>query len=241
MERDPIAVRHESVLAGLTEAARTDDDVVAAWLQGSRADGSADPFSDIDFYVAVADEAYDRFDKLAFIQRVAPVLVHYELPGLPGIVCLLEGPVKLDLFAERVSSLEQGERSAVLVLVDKSDAASKLNTSWEPSKKEIASQVDALVRLTFQGSTWPVRLLRRGQWMTHAYSEIALIHNVILPLMLAQHDARTFHRNPLTRERLLPEEERLELDALARDILSALAARSLAGAYRAHLPESPTC
>lgn len=235
MEPEPIAARHEAVLEGLTEAAREDDRILAAWLQGSRADGTADQFSDIDFYIAISDEALEAFDKLAFIRQVAQVLVHFEPPVLGLVACLLEGPVKLDLTVEQASSLEERERPAVRVLLDKADIAPKLRTTWEPSEQEIARQVDALVRLTFQGATWPVRLLRRGQWMTHAYSELVLIHNVILPLMLVQHDRRAFHRNPMGRERLLPEAERQALDELASEVLRALASRSLAGAYRAHM------
>ena len=67
MALDPIEARHEAVLEKLIEAAEADDRVVAAWLQGSRADGSSDPFSDIDFYVAIKDEAFDSLDKLEFI------------------------------------------------------------------------------------------------------------------------------------------------------------------------------
>jgi hypothetical protein len=39
----------------------------------------------------------------------------------------------------------------------------------------------------------------------------------------------------MTRERLLPEAERRELDGLAKETMSALASRSLAEAYRSHL------
>lgn len=234
MDVEPIAARHEAVIDGLADAARADDRVVAAWLQGSRADGNADDFSDIDFYLAIADEAFDGFDKIAFVDRVARVLVHFEpLPRLT--VCLLEGPVKLDLLLERQSAVGKPERPAVKVLVDKAGVEASLRVGWEPDDAALAKQVDGLIRMTFQGATWPVRLLRREQWMTQAYSEITLIHNVILPLMLVRHDRRAFARNAMTRERLLPEDERRELDGLAREVQSACVARSAPDAYRAHL------
>jgi hypothetical protein len=234
-ETDPIAARHEAAMARLTDAAREDERVLCAWLQGSRADGSADEFSDIDFYVALDDAAFPAFDKLAFVQCAAPVLVHAELPAISGVVCLLAGPVKLDFFAERASTIGDRLRPAVRVLVDKAGLAVSLQTGWAPTDQETAQQIDALVRMTFQGATWPVRLLRRGQWMTQAYSELMLIHNVILPLMLVRHDRRAFHRNQMTRERLLPGAERRELDMLAQDTLRAIASRSFVEAYRAHL------
>jgi hypothetical protein len=233
MDPEPIAARHEAVLERLTRLARDDDRVVAAWLQGSRADGSADPFSDIDFYVAVADDAYDGFDKLAFIEQAAPVLVHAALLGLNAAVCLLEGPVKLDFFVERASTAPAVERPAVRMVVDKTNLA--LKAGWEPDDNAVARQVDALVRMTLQGASWPVRLLRRGQWMTHAFSELTLIHSVIVPLLLVQHDRRVFQRNQMTRERLLSDSERGEVDRLARDVLAALAGHLPAQAYRAHM------
>jgi predicted nucleotidyltransferase len=230
---EPIAARHDAVIEHLTAAARSDERVVAAWLQGSRADGSADAFSDIDYYVAVEDEVFNTFDKLAFVGQAARVLVHAELFGQYGVVCLLEGPVKLDFIAERASAVPNIPRPAAKLLVDKSGIS--LKTGWEPSREEVARQVDSTIRTTLQGASWPVRLLRRDQWMTHAFSELMLIHNVIVPLMLVQHDRRAFNRNPMTRERLLTGEQQAAVDKLARDVLSALAGRSMHATLEAHL------
>ena len=233
MDLEPIAARHQAVLDLLTQLARDDERIVAAWLQGSRADGSADAFSDIDLYVAVSDAEYAAFDKLAFIAQAAPVLVHADLAGLNAVVCLLEGPVKLDFFVERKSAAPDIPRPAVRMLLDKANIA--LRSGWEPDGEAVAAQIDALVRVTFQGASWPVRMLRRRQWMTHAFSELTLINGVVVPLMLVQHDPRAFHRNQLTRERLLSDEGRREVDALAAEVLEALAARSLSAAYDVHL------
>jgi predicted nucleotidyltransferase len=233
---EPIAARHEAVIARLTQAAANDERIAAAWLQGSRADGSADDFSDIDLYVALQDDAYAAFDKLAFIEQAARVLVHAEPPFMPGLVnCLLEGPAKLDFVAEPLAGVGERERPAVQMLVDKADVASRLKTGWQPDGQAIARQVDELLRVTFQGATWPVRLLRRGHWLTHAFSELVLIHSTIMPLLLVLHDRRAFFRNPMGRERLLTDGERRELDDLAQETLRALADRSLVAAYDAHV------
>ena len=230
---EPIAARHDAVIERLTEAVRADQRVVAAWLQGSRADGSADAFSDIDYYVAIEDEAFNSFDKLEFIGQAAQVLVHAELLGQYGVVCLLEGPVKLDFISERASAAPNTPRPAVNLLVNKAGVV--LKTGWEPSRADVARQLDLTIRMTLQGASWPVRLLRRGQWMTHAFSELTLIHSVIVPMMLVQHDARAFHRNPMTRERLLTDEQRTEVDSLAGEVLTALASRSPEASLQAHL------
>jgi predicted nucleotidyltransferase len=231
---EPIAARHEAVIERLTEAAQRDERIAAAWLQGSRADGSADAFSDIDFYVAVTDEAFDAFDKLAFISQAARVLVHLDpYPGLT--ICLLEGPVKLDFMVEKLSRIADSKRPAAAMLVDKADLSGQLQTGWEPDEREIARRVDEALRVTFQGASWPVRLLRRGQWATYAYSEMMLIVGTIVPLLLVQRDRRAFVRNAMSRERLLTDDERREIHKLTNETLRALAAESLAEAYRAHV------
>jgi predicted nucleotidyltransferase len=235
MALDPIEARHAAVLQNLIEVAEADDRVVAAWLQGSRADGTADPFSDIDLYLAISDEAYESFDRIEFIERAARVLVHAELPGNLGVVCLVQGPVKLDLLVEKISAIGQMQRPAAKMLVDKDDVEAKLVTGWTPDRNDVANEVDRLLRMTYQGASWPIRLLRRGQWMTHAYSELTLIHNMIVPLLLAPNDLRAFQRNPMTRERLLSDAEREEIDALAKNVLALLAGRSPKKAYDAHL------
>lgn len=233
MDIEPIAARHDAVIERLVDAARRDERITGAWLQGSRADGSEDLFSDIDFGVAVGDADFDEFDKLAFVSQVAEVLVHAEpFPGL--VACLLEGPVKLDFFIERDSRVGAAPRPAVRVLVDKSDVASRIKAGWEPDAASLARQVDTMLRTTFQGGMWPVRLLRREQWATHAFSEMSIIVGVIVPLMLVERDVRVFARNSISRERLLTSEERREIDALSTGVLRAASERSLARAHEAH-------
>ena len=234
MDGEPIAARHEATIRRLTEAARRDERIAAAWLQGSRADGSADDFSDVDFYVAVRDEAFAAFDRLSFIAQAGRVLVHHDpFPFLT--ICLLEGPVKLDFFSEQLSRVADGRRPAVAMLLDKAGVGPRLQTGWEPDRATVARQLDNMLRMIYQGSSWPVRLLRRGNWATHAYSEMTLIAGTIVPLLLVQRDRRAFERNAMSRERLLTDGERRQIDELTNETLRALAARSLPDAYRAHV------
>jgi hypothetical protein len=243
MGQDPIARRHEAVLECLTKAAQEDDRILAAWLQGSRADGSADEFSDIDLYLAIRDEAYASFDKLAFAERAAPVLISTEFPGsamgLSGtasmVSCLLEGPAKLDLFTGPPVTFEKAHRPALRMLVDKVGLAARLSTGWEPERDVICGQVERLLSMTFQGAAWPVLLLRRSQWVTHVHTEMTLIHSTIVPLLLLQRDPRAFIRSTFARERMLTEAERRMMEELAGEALHAFLARSPRAAYDAHV------
>ncbi len=234
MDAEPIAARHDAVIERLADAARRDERIVGAWLQGSRADGSEDLFSDIDFGVAVADKDFDSFDKLAFVSQAAEVLIHAEpFPGL--IACLLAGPAKLDFFVEPDSRVGGAPRPAVRVLVDKADVASRIKTGWQPDAASLARQVDTILRATFQGGMWPVRLLRREQWATFAFTEMSIIVGTIVPLMLVERDVRAFARNSISRERLLTADEHREIDVLSTDLVRASAEKSPASAYEAHL------
>jgi hypothetical protein len=58
---------------------------------------------------------------------------------------------------------------------------------------------------------------------------------VIVPLMLVLKDGRAFHRNAMTRERLLTDKQRAEVDSLTHAVLTALAARSPQASRDAHL------
>jgi hypothetical protein len=234
MDDEPIAARHEAVINSLTDAARNDVRITGAWLQGSRADGHQDLFSDIDYYVSVADDHHDAFDKLVFLAPVVRVLVHIEpFPGM--VACLVEGPAKLDFFVERDSRIGDYPRPAARILLDKGNIASRIKPGWEPDAASSARQVDTILRNTWQGGMWPVRLLRRDQWATNAFTEMSLIVGAIVPLMLIEHDPRAFVRNAISRERLLTPEQRQEIDALSDRVIRSHAERSAAAAYEAHL------
>src|SRR5215212_8483788 len=108
--------RREELIARLVALVRDDPRLVALWLQGSLADGTADPLSDVDAFIAVTDASFDEVcaRRDALIARLGTVLAEMEsmIPGLAGNHVLLEGPVKLDLFFEPVSRVGAAERAA---------------------------------------------------------------------------------------------------------------------------------
>jgi predicted nucleotidyltransferase len=59
-----------------TAACQTDERVVAAFLGGSHAAGTADTYADLDLYVIISDEAYDAFftERQAFMHRLGEPL-----------------------------------------------------------------------------------------------------------------------------------------------------------------------
>src|SRR6202035_5216986 len=103
----PFAVRRLATIEKASAIFSKDPRFLAGWLEGSLADGSADSFSDIDLYLCVADGAWDEVwpNRRDLIERAAPILAAADVMGVFGIGCLLEGPVKLDVFFERENML----------------------------------------------------------------------------------------------------------------------------------------
>ena len=229
--------RREALIARLVALVRDDDRLVALWLQGSLADGSADPLSDVDAYVAVRDEAYEEVygARMELAGRLGAVLASMESPALRAVHCLLEGPVKLDLFFVPASEAPEAERPAVRVLVDKAELAPSLKSGWMPPVEEAARRVDATLRLTFQGASWPVRLLERGQLSTFAMVELELVNDQLALLLAAQLDGRLLFKNRLSLPRLLRPEQRALIDELTRAVVDGVTRRDLVALRDAHL------
>jgi hypothetical protein len=201
----PFAIRRGATVDKSVAIFSNDPRFLAGWLEGSLADGSADPFSDIDLYLCVADGAWDEVwpNRRDVIARVAPILAAADVMGVFGIGCLLEGPVKLDVFFERASSLAAKQRVAVKRLWGPEEIFARLRIGDDLGDAEIARALQFNVMGFLQGATWPVRMLARGQRHTFLLSSCMLIENGIVPLLLLETDRRAFHRNMFTRAKML--------------------------------------
>jgi len=111
----PFAVRRGELLERAVAIFSADARFPAGWLEGSLADGSADPYSDIDLHLCVVENAWDAVwnSRRSLIERIAPILASLDIMGVFGVGCLIEGPVKLDVFFERESGLASRPRIAV--------------------------------------------------------------------------------------------------------------------------------
>ena len=120
-----------------------------------------------------------RFGSTAasLIERIAPILAAADVMGVFGIGCLLEGPVKLDVFFERESTLASKQRIAVKRLWGAEEIFARLRIGDDLGDAAIARALEYTVLGFLQGATWPVRLLARGQHRTFLYGEILLIEN----------------------------------------------------------------
>ena len=222
----PFAVRRRETIEKATAIFSADPRILAGWLEGSLADNSADSFSDIDLYLCVADGAWDEVwpNRRDFIARVTPILAAADVMGVFGIGCLLQGPVKLDVFFERESTLGAKQRVAVKRLWGPDAIFSRLRIGDDLGDAAIARALEYNVLGFLQGATWPVRLLARGQQNTFLFGAIVLIETGIVPLMLLEHDRRAFHRNMFTRAKMLTPEQYAEYTGLMDRAVAAVGA-----------------
>lgn len=222
----PFAERRRATVEKAVAIFSADPRFLAGWLEGSLADGSADPFSDIDLYLCVAENAWDQVwpNRRDLIARVAPILADADVMGVFGIGCLLEGPVKLDVFFERESTLASKQRIAVKRLWGPDELLARLRIGDDLGDAAIARTLEHTVLGFLQGATWPVRMLARGQRHTFLMSGCMLIESGIVPLMLLEKDRRAFHRNMFTRAKMLAPEQRAEYERLMNRLVKAVGA-----------------
>lgn len=231
--------RREQVIERLAALVRDDGRLIALWLQGSLASGSADPLSDIDAYIAVRDDAFDAVfeGRLALVERLDTVLAWSDatVPGLRAVHALLDGLVRLDLIFEPASGVAALGRPAARLLVDKDGIGGRLRVAWEPPVALTARVIEATLRMTRQGAGWPLRLLHRGQWSTLAMMELDLINGQLAQLMAVQADPGLHYHNQFSVYRALRPEQQAEIDALTDAALAALRGRSLTALRDLHL------
>src|SRR5579863_6252373 len=216
----PFAVRRGEILDRAVAVFSADARFPAGWLEGSLADGSGDSYSDIDLHLGVVESAWDAVwnGRRREIERVAPILASLDIMGVFGVGCLIEGPVKLDVFFEREGGLASRPRIAVKRLWGAPEIYDRFKIGDDLGDAAIRHALESNVLGFLQGATWPVRILARGQISTWLFCEILLVETALVPLMLLETDRRAFHRNMFTRAKLLAPAQRDECARLVERI-----------------------
>lgn len=220
----PFAVRRADLIDRAVAICSGDARFPAGWLEGSLADGSADSYSDIDLHLCVVESAWDEVwnGRLREIERIAPILASLDIMGVFGVGCLIEGPVKLDVFFERESGPASRPRIAVKQLWGVPEIYERFKIGDDLGDAAIKHALQSNVLGFLQGATWPVRILARGQINTFLFNEILLVETAIVPLMLLEKDRRAFHRNMFTRAKLITPEQREECARLVDRIVTSV-------------------
>jgi predicted nucleotidyltransferase len=226
MSRTIEPVLQRQLIERATAVLAADDRVLAAWLEGSFARATEDAWSDIDLHIAVAEEDFEAFvdEDRALLETIAPVigLNRARLPGMHLLNAALEGPVRLDLFIERLSAVADIPRPAApSVLFDRADVARLVQVDEAANARLVRGRVQALVDEFFQGFTWPARLAGRGERGSLLANAILVLYTIVVPAMLARSSPPDALRGVLHNERHLPPNQRRIVDSLATQIRDA--------------------
>jgi predicted nucleotidyltransferase len=216
----------ENLIARAREVLEADERVIASWLEGSFARGSADAWSDVDMHVAMADDDADSFlaGRKELVQRIAPILALDDAPlpwGAHLVVLLLEGPARLDLYIERESRLSGAVRfETPRVLFDRKGVTGSLTLTGtiEPL---VRMRLRDLMRTFSFGAMWPARLLGRRELGTLLTNAGIVIHQFMVPAMLIQDSPEHFYRPHFHNERFLSEARLVTANSLVAEVARA--------------------
>jgi predicted nucleotidyltransferase len=98
----------EEFVEQATAKLRADERIVAAWLGGSMAAGTADAYSDVDLRIAVADDAFDAFvaDWPSLPDRLAPTVMRRRIgtPESPIVIAITPEWLRFDVAIARAAA-----------------------------------------------------------------------------------------------------------------------------------------
>lgn len=171
----PLLPNHQIVLNRFVAACQADERVLAAFLGGSYARGTADEYSDLDLYVITADEAYEEFvaGREAFTRQLGQLLFleDFDLPGI--VFYILADDVEGELRFGRASHFQQLHSGPYEVLLDKQGLL--VGVIFSESQPDQARQSERLRRLMvwfWHDLSHFITAIGRGQlWWAHGQIE----------------------------------------------------------------------
>lgn len=216
----------QAAIEALQRAFERDERVAAGWLEGSFGEGTADPWSDVDLHLAIDDQNHQSFVDNApqALDSALNLLAHGRASlahGTELLYATVAGPVRVDLYMERVSSVALATRLAQpKVLFDSRGIAESLIKSAR-NDDELRSWLQGLVENFFFGSMWPVRMCGRGEWGSLFMNSTVITYQFLVPAILAQESPDNYYRPSYHNERHLSAERRAEVYSLLERIASA--------------------
>jgi hypothetical protein len=123
-EAPPPTAAQQDLIAKAHAVTAADSRIVAAWLGGSFAAGTADAYSDIDLNCAVTDESADWFTAHwgDLARQITPVVLAGPVPGVLGGYVITPGWLHLDLLFHRRSQCDPAALTRAEPLFDRTGA-----------------------------------------------------------------------------------------------------------------------
>jgi len=145
-----LSQHHQIVMNRFAAAGLADERVVAAFLGGSYARGTADEYSDLDFGLIITDEAYDDFlaGREAFLHRLGePVFLEdFQEYGFDLVNFIFTGGTEGEFALGRESHFTRMHGGPYRVLLDKKGILAGAVFPWhEPAQTEQVETLRSLV------------------------------------------------------------------------------------------------
>jgi predicted nucleotidyltransferase len=141
MDSRPIELpeHHQEIIDRFIAACQSDDRILAAFLGGSYANGSADKFSDLDLFFISTDQAYQEFiiEREAFIRQLDIPLFLDDFGAGHGYCVIFSNGTEADIWFGRESKFKDIYAGPFKVLLDKTGII-----SGEDFPQHVADQAD---------------------------------------------------------------------------------------------------
>ena len=184
-------LQQEVMIQKVRELCQRDERVVATLMYGSFALGQGDRFSDIEFYLFVADEALESLDEEAWVSQIAPLELYYVNEFGNG-TAIFENLVRGEFHFEAASNVELVDswESAWFptlesaVVVDKSGDLSRRVSRLvrRPPEMDTPERALFLCRSLMNWTLMGTNLLKRGEY-ARAEAFLTLVHGHLLQAM----------------------------------------------------------
>jgi lincosamide nucleotidyltransferase len=240
--REPTA-EQQQVLRRFTEACKQDERVLAAFLGGSFARGTADVYSDLDIYVITTDAGYEGFfsERQAFMNRLGrPVyLEDFNEFGFDMVLFTFDDGVEGELALAPESRFDHIHGGPHSVLVDKKGLlVAKVFPPYQPAEEDQRRTLRKAIYGFWDTLSYFVRTIHRGQ-LWSAYGALNEMRMQCLKLARLRQDFTAEHTAYSGVERVVPESELRLLEATCCPLEPAAmldAVRTLVEFYRQIAP-----
>jgi lincosamide nucleotidyltransferase B/F len=184
----------DHLIARVRELCQTDDRVQAAMMYGSFAYGEGDTFSDIEFVLFFADDAFENLDQRAWLEQIAPVeLLFVNEHGITVVIFenLVRGEFHFHRMAEiGLAAMWRGVVSfptlESTLIADKTGALTPYlqAITGPPPERTTPPQLQTLVDSFINWSLFGFNVLRRGEH-ARALELLNILHRHLLQMARA--------------------------------------------------------
>lgn len=175
---------HRATVERFVAACAADERVVAAFLGGSYARGTADAHSDLDLYAITTDSAFEDFcrTRAAFIHQVDEPLFLEDFGSSDMIFFIFPDDTEGELGIGRAGAFTQIHSGPYRVLLDKIGILD--NASFPTHEADLAEQSAKLRQLLYwfwhELSHFVTAMQRDQLWWAHGQVEVMRLHCVNL-------------------------------------------------------------